>query len=117
MRVGNRLIAIFSILIFLSMNLPLETIQPTSAESSHENPFMAVENIYPADGRNHHPLNPSYNAVHTDLIRTSFHGGEYSDDWIARENASSPREISNILCASNETILDEHGLSDYNWIW
>ena len=117
MRVGNRLIAIFSILIFLSMNLPLETIQPTSAESSHENPFMAVENIYPADGRNHHPLNPSYNAVHTDLMRTSFHGGEYSDDWIARENASSPREISNILCASNETILDEHGLSDYNWIW
>ena len=51
------------------------------------------------------------------MIRTSFHGGEYSDDWIARANTSSPREISNILCASNETILDEHNLSDYNWIW
>ena len=99
------------------MNLPLETIQATSAETSEESRFIPVINTYPFDGKNHHPLNPSFNAIHTDLIRTSFHGGEYSDDWAARANASSPREISNILCASNETILDEHNLSDYNWIW
>lgn len=117
MQLGNKIISIICVFIFASMNLPLETIQATSAETSQDNLFMPVENMYPFDGLNHHPSNPSFNAVHTDLIRTSFHGGEYSDNWAARANASSPREISNILCASNETVLDEHNLSDYNWIW
>ncbi len=117
MQLTNKLIAILSVFIFFSMNIPLETIQSTSAETSEDNLFQPVQNMYPFNGYNHHPSNPSFNAVHTDLIRTSFHGGEYSDDWIARANASSPREISNIVCASNETILDEHNLSDYNWIW
>ena len=89
MQLNNRLLAIFSVIIFLSMNLPLETIQSTSAESSQDNPFIAVENIYPADGHNHHPSNPSLNGIHTDLIRTSFHGGEYSDNYVCLIYTSS----------------------------
>ena len=104
MRLGNKIISIICVFIFASMNLPLETIQATSAETSGDSRFIPVINTYPFDGNNHHPLNPSFNAIHTDLIRTSFHGGEYSDDWAARANASSPRALSNILCASNETI-------------
>ena len=117
MRFATRMITILSIVIVMSMNLPLEAVQSGSAENSSQGFFTPVEHAYPADGFNHHPLYPSFNGIHTDLIRTSHHGGEFSDNWAARGNASSPREISNILCDSNQTALDEHGLSDYNWIW
>ncbi len=99
------------------MNFPVNAINPSSAESQNYTPFQPVVHIYPADGYGHSNENPMLNSINTDLIRLSGNGGNYDSNWIARSNETSPREISNIACDANETILDENELSDFNWIW
>ena len=53
MRFATRMITILSIVIVMSMNLPLEAVQSGSAENSSQSLFMPVEHAYPADGFNH----------------------------------------------------------------
>ena len=99
------------------MNFPLSAISSTSAESNEQSIFQPVEHSYPIDGYGHNTENPSFNSRNSDLIRLSGSAGSFETDWVARLNETSPREISNIACDANETILDETGLSDLNWIW
>ena len=109
----------FSLVTFILLfsNILLSSSQFSQAEVIEDKQYPVVNTYYTIEGDNH-PLNPSYNSNGIDLIRLLPSEGNYQDDWAARMNLSSPREISNIACESNNrTIYDEHGLSDFNWIW
>ena len=110
---------LFSLLMvsLMAFNVPLTVIESSSAQSSTESIYQPVQTTYPVDGWNHHPNYSSFNGINTDLIRTSSSGGSFDADWAARSNGTSARTISNIACDVNQTIIDETGLSDYNWIW
>ncbi len=88
-----------------------------SLENDEQVKYEAISVTYPMNGQGHHSLNPDYNSVNSDLSRIAPSEGLLSNEFISRSQSTSAREISNILCAENETELDELGLSDYNWIW
>jgi hypothetical protein len=102
----------------LFSNILLSTSHFSKAETPSEEIYTQFENYYSIEGENNHPSNPELNAIGEDLIRLLPSAGVSDDDWAARMNLSSPREISNIACDDGkQTIPDEHGLSDFNWIW
>ena len=102
-------------LVTILFNQTLSTIDYAEAEDSSF--YTPVIDTYPFDGYGHHPINPDYNQIHEDLMRIAPSAGNESDDWIARANEKSPRELSNIVCAADYQPYDEQSLSDYNWIW
>ena len=108
-----------SVLIVIVLLLPLFSQANTMGEEANETnqEFHPVSNFYPFDGAGHHPLNSDYNKVGSDLSRLSPNVGLYEDNYVSRVDSPSAREISNQLCIEHETVLDENGLSDYNWIW
>jgi len=114
----NTIISFSLITIFLLFsNILLSSTQFIEAEMVEEKQYNPVDSYYSIEGYNH-PTNPSLNSKGTDLIRLLPSEGVYQDDWAARMNLSSAREISNIACEDgNRTIPDEQGLSDFNWIW
>jgi hypothetical protein len=90
----------------------------TQAEDTVERLYLPMSSYYSIEGEQNHPLISSYNSKDTDLIRLLPSEGVYEDDWAARMDILSAREISNIACDDgNQSKPDEHGLSDYNWIW
>lgn len=102
-------------LVTILFNQTLSTIDYAEAEDNFF--YTPVSDTYPFDGYGHHPTNPDYNQIHEDLMRIAPSAGNESDDWIARANEKSPRELSNIVCAADYQPYDEQSLSDYNWIW
>ena len=106
-----------TILLLLS-NILLSSTQFTEAENISERIYSPMEHYYSIEGGGNHPVNASYNSKGADLIRLLPSEGVYEDDWAARMNLPSAREISNIACEDgNQTIPDQNGLSDFNWIW
>ena len=102
-------------LVTILFNQTLSTIDYAEAEDNFF--YTPVSDTYPFDGYGHHPTNPDYNQIHEDLMRIAPSAGNESDDWIARADEKSPRELSNIVCAADYQPYDEQSLSDYNWIW
>ena len=107
------------IVLVVVLLLPLFSQVNSMGEQIHETDqdFVTVSNYYPFDGIGHHPSNGDYNKVGSDLSRISPNSGSFEDSYISRADSISAREISNVLCNEDEIILDENGLSDYNWIW
>lgn len=115
----NTAISFTLVTIFLLFsNILLSSANFSKAETNTEQLYTPVDSYYSSEGEQNHPLITSYNSKGTDLIRLVPSAGVYEDDWAARMHLPSPREISNIACEDgNQTIYDERGLSDYNWIW
>ena len=115
---GNFSTSISIVCILLLINVPLSSIETTRAEHNDQLTFEPITDTYSIDGFLNHPAYPDYNGVNTDLIRLIPSEGVYEDNWVARADSLSPREISNIACENdNLTYDDELGLSDFNWIW
>ena len=102
----------------LFSNILLSSTSFSEAETAVEKLYVPMESYYSIEGDHNHPLISNYNSKGTDLIRMLPSEGVYEDNWATRTDSISAREISNIACEDgNQTIPDEHGLSDYNWIW
>ena len=84
---------------------------------SYESSYVPINHYYPFNGSSHHPTNPSFNAVNSDLIRLTPSSGTLNNQYVSRVDSLSARQISNNLCETNADPLDGNGLSDYNWIW
>ena len=118
MKINNTISFTLATIFLLLSNILLSSTQISEAELVEEAQYSLVNSYYSVNGDNNHPTIVSLNSKGTDLIRLLPSEGVYEDDWAARMNLLSAREISNIACEDgNQTIPDEHGLSDYNWIW
>jgi len=69
------------------------------------------------DGTGNNLLNPKFGSAGIQLLRIA--GSDYSDSVseLAGESRKGPREISNILVAQSESILNSAGGSDWVWQW
>ena len=104
--------------IFLILVLLLPIMPYSEAASEETNPlYSPISTFYPFNGNSHHPTNASFNAVNSDLIRLTPNSGTANNQYVARADSISAREVSNNLCETNSDPLDGNGLSDYNWIW
>ena len=115
----NTAVSFSLVTIFLLFsNILLSSTNFSEAETTVDKLYTPFESYYTTEGEQNHPTIPSYNSKGTDLIRLIPSAGVYEDDWAARMHLPSAREISNIACEDgNQTIYDQRGLSDYNWIW
>ncbi|MEP0941546.1 MAG: peroxidase family protein, partial [Rhizobiaceae bacterium] len=69
------------------------------------------------DGTKNNPLDPTLGQADDQLLRAV--DSDYGDgvSTLAGADRPSPREISNEIFSQSESIPNEHGFSDFLWIW
>ena len=74
-------------------------------------------NFYSANGSDVNQDHPEWGQAGTLLGRVANSTHDPNANWMGLADLPNPRNISNIVCAQPSVILDERGLSDFNWLW
>lgn len=74
-------------------------------------------NFYSANGSDVNQDHPEWGQAGTLLGRVANSTHDANANWMGLADLPNPRNISNIVCAQPSVILDERGLSDFNWLW
>ncbi len=111
----------FSMEMGISIVLCMLMLLPSSmgAELAVENYVDDVRpvNFPNANGSGVNSAQPDWGQAGTLLGRVTNSSHDPNASWMGLTDLPNPREISNIVCAQNEVINDERGLSDFNWLW
>ena len=114
-RAGNStrwLLAIGLCLILLLPSGMSATLVPTDYSTD-----VKPVNFYSANGSDVNPEHPEWGQAGTLLGRVASSSHDPNANWMGLADLPNPRNISNIVCAQPSAILDERGLSDFNWLW
>ncbi|MBJ04154.1 MAG: hypothetical protein CMB65_05595 [Euryarchaeota archaeon] len=74
-------------------------------------------NFYSANGSGVNEIHPEWGQAGTLLGRVANATHDPNASWMGLADLPNTRNISNIVCAQPGVILDERGLSDFNWLW
>ena len=90
--------------------------RPLSLETLEDRVVMSAD-FAPIDGIGNNLDNPEWGSTYEQLLRLT--SVEYADSVSAPtgDDRPSAREVSNVLAAQDESVVNERQLSDFVWLW
>ena len=79
--------------------------------------LLTIDAVRTIDGTGNNPFNPYLGSARARLLRLAETNYDDTVSELAGPNRRSPREISNILAAQSESIINSRGASDWVWQW